>query len=118
MVDKNGKKFVCSKFTGKYPTIRINADKPVTAAKPKCNKYGLSAEILRQILIDQKNKCSICERIEYLTLDHNHLTNKARGYLCRTCNTLLSGFNRPVWRERAEKYLKNPPAAKYYNLSE
>lgn len=113
-VTKECEKVKCPYFTGNYPTVRIKPDKRIITPKPKSRKYGLSIKELCKLLKNQDDKCAICNRKEYLTLDHNHLTNKARGYLCRTCNTLLSGFDRPVWREQAEKYLDNPPAKLFY----
>lgn len=58
----------------------------------------------------QGGRCAICGRKLYLVLDHDHRTNKARGYLCRGCNTKLSGFDNPVFVAQANEYLKNPPA--------
>jgi hypothetical protein len=33
------------------------------------------------------NHCDCCHKIKKLTLDHNHLSGKFRGWLCRGCNT-------------------------------
>jgi len=45
-------------------------------------------------------------------LDHNHETNKARGYLCRSCNVRIAGIEDAVFSKQALKYLKNPPVKK------
>lgn len=58
----------------------------------------------------QGGRCAICGRKLFLVLDHNHKTGQARGYLCRGCNTKLSGFDNPVFVAQATEYLKNPPA--------
>lgn len=81
---------------------------------PKSSKYGLSAKILQKLFIQQKYECAICRRKKTLVLDHDHKTNKARGYLCYTCNTRLSGLDNEKFKIAAEKYLKNPPAQKFY----
>ena len=115
MIDKDGKTFTCPKFTGNYATVRIPLDKHDPTPRPIKAKYGLSAESLRKLLIKQGYKCAICDKKKRLHLDHNHDNQRARGYLCGTCNTLLSGFDRPIWREQAEEYLNNPPAEPFYD---
>jgi hypothetical protein len=35
------------------------------------------------------SKCSICHREAQLCLDHDHVTGKFRGYICRDCNMAL-----------------------------
>jgi hypothetical protein len=37
--------------------------------------------------IDQP--CSICESVESLVLDHDHKTEKFRGWICDNCNKML-----------------------------
>lgn len=58
----------------------------------------------------QAKRCAICARIRFLVLDHDHKTNKARGYLCRGCNTKLAGLDDIDFMRRAKDYLDNPPA--------
>lgn len=58
----------------------------------------------------QAGRCAICNRIRFLVLDHDHKTGKARGYLCRGCNTKLAGIDDIDFMERAREYLDNPPA--------
>ena len=36
--------------------------------------------------------CEICHRSSPLVADHDHQTNKFRGWLCRTCNMGLGMF--------------------------
>jgi hypothetical protein len=42
-------------------------------------------------LLEQENKCAICEEIFIKTphIDHDHVTNQFRGLLCRACNHML-----------------------------
>ena len=66
------------------------------------------------------HKCPICQRTSEEVLgeggkksgewccDHNHKTNKFRGWLCHSCNRALGNFVDDIDRlERAIKYLKN-----------
>lgn len=73
-------------------------------------RYGLAIKQQAELYKQQGKRCAICSRIRFLVLDHDHKTNKARGYLCRGCNTKLSGFDNPVFAGRAREYLDNPPA--------
>ena len=52
-------------------------------------KYGLTTDEYNQMFIDSDNRCSICKMEEEnrtLSVDHNHITGKVRGLLCRKCN--------------------------------
>jgi hypothetical protein len=49
------------------------------------------------MILDQKGKCASCGDVfnnsKNTCVDHNHITGKIRGILCRTCNLALSHFN-------------------------
>ena len=60
-------------------------------ASGSCSKYG-SADYLTRILESQGGAiCAICQRPEAevngLSVDHDHGSNRARGFLCSNCNT-------------------------------
>ena len=81
-------------------------------AKKYC-KYGLSPAQQQKLLSQQNNRCAICrDEMEEPQLDHNHETNKARGYLCRSYNVRIAGIEDAVFSKQALKYLKNPPVKK------
>lgn len=72
-------------------------------------RYGLTIKQQAKLYKQQHKRCGICNRILFLVLDHDHDTKQARGYLCRGCNTKLSGFDNPIFADKARKYLDNPP---------
>lgn len=55
--------------------------------------YGISLDDFHRMLDNQNNKCLICHRDFNIRLrpyvDHNHITGKIRGVLCRRCNQVL-----------------------------
>jgi Recombination endonuclease VII len=54
------------------------------------NYYGLTTEEFSSMVLEQNNKCKICEcEMKSTQIDHNHSTGKVRGLLCRNCNTSL-----------------------------
>ena len=60
-------------------------------ASGSCSKYG-SVDYLTRILESQGGAiCAICQRPEAevngLSVDHDHGSNRARGFLCNNCNT-------------------------------
>lgn len=64
-------------------------------------RYGLSPEDHHKLLDKQNGVCAICKKPETkivngklipLSVDHDHVTGKVRGLLCRTCNNALGQF--------------------------
>lgn len=67
----------------------------------RCRTYGLTKEQFLTELEKREGHCDICGREQLprrdgslpdLVLDHDHATNRFRGFLCRGCNTALGGF--------------------------
>lgn len=60
-------------------------------------KYGISYQQKQEMILAQNHKCLCCgEALEKLPsncihVDHDHITGKIRGILCRRCNAAL-GF--------------------------
>ena len=58
-----------------------------------CKKYGLTLEEYRALYEACQGKCLICqEQPEKLCVDHDHVTGKVRGMLCKECNSGLGFF--------------------------
>jgi hypothetical protein len=55
-------------------------------------RYGITKENYQKMVIEQKNKCLICEEEKPLVIDHCHNSNKVRGLLCHSCNKGLGCF--------------------------
>ena len=62
------------------------------------SRYGLTQEEIQRFSLAQRGVCDICgnpETMKYqgivklLSIDHNHITNKVRGILCQSCNSML-----------------------------
>ena len=80
--------------------------KAVRSAIYRTRKYGVSPEKQRQMLDMQGGNCAICVTRKAVCLDHCHSTGRARGWLCRDCNTLLRALDTWPHRDRAESYLR------------
>ncbi len=75
-------------------------------------KFGITKEKFLQMLDDQKNSCAICTTAftesRNTCVDHDHLTDKVRGILCRKCNLAIGLLgDSPVVIQRAANYLVN-----------
>jgi len=62
------------------------------------SRYGLTKEEIQIFSMAQRGVCDICGKpetmkyqgiVKLLSIDHNHLTNKVRGVLCQSCNSVL-----------------------------
>ena len=68
------------------------------------SNYGITLDQYNEILKSQNGVCAICKQTEeyirynslsgkpWLSVDHNHVTNKNRGLLCNQCNRALGMF--------------------------
>lgn len=75
-------------------------------------KYGLTPEEFGAIMEKQQGLCDICTRPLRdgkggMTIDHNHITQKRRGFLCSQCNTILGmAMDDPAVLDSAIEYLR------------
>lgn len=73
-------------------------------------KFGLFPEVIDKLLVEQGYKCAICLKVpenKHLSLDHNHVTNKVRQFLCDKCNKAIGLFqDSELLIEAALNYLR------------
>ena len=58
------------------------------------NRYGIDSHEYNKLLKLQGNACAICREsnsVKPLCVDHDHVTGKVRGLLCKPCNFII-GF--------------------------
>ena len=75
--------------------------------------YGITAKQFYILLEAQDGKCAIC-RMQFSrwgrnipNIDHDHITGRVRGLLCRKCNTGLGFFkDNPDFLKMAAHYLR------------
>ena len=57
-------------------------------------RYGITIEQYDKRLVEQGHGCAICGKPPHdrfcLSVDHNHVTCKARGLLCQRCNVAIA----------------------------
>ncbi len=75
-------------------------------------KYGMSMEEYNELLKKQKNRCAICgsvfENQFHTHVDHDHKTDRIRGFLCNMCNQALGYFKENTYiLVKAIKFLYN-----------
>jgi ribosomal protein L40E len=71
-------------------------------------RYRLTEVEYLQLVESQNNQCKICRSVltKEVIVDHNHITGKIRGLLCRKCNFALGLFkDDPAILQRAHDYL-------------
>lgn len=58
------------------------------------NEYGITVKDYDTMLQTQNNRCAICYKSSNtLCVDHNHVTGKVRGLLCKKCNIGIGCLN-------------------------
>jgi len=68
--------------------------------------YGLSAPDYEAMVKEQGGCCALCGKRKKLCVDHNHITGKVRGLLCKPCNVMLGRFNDdPTMFQKVINYL-------------
>jgi len=79
------------------------------------NLYGLSIEEFNEMKYMQGNSCKICKTHENnlkrkLFVDHCHETEKVRGLLCQSCNTMIGNAKDNILvLQSAINYLSSNP---------
>ena len=76
------------------------------------SKYNLTPDQLVEMEVSQDGACAICkEKPHRLFVDHDHKTDRIRGLLCHTCNSML-GFAKdlPDRLRHAADYLEKTNA--------
>jgi hypothetical protein len=79
----------------------------------RLHRYGLSYEEFLALLEKQDHKCAICgvqmeQKERDANVDHDHVTKKVRGLLCRLCNVGVGHFRDDVeLLLKAAAYLEN-----------
>ena len=74
-------------------------------------KYGITAQDLDRLLLDQTGCCAICDQhLYHLRIDHCHTTNLVRGLLCPACNRTLCAIDTDGLLARLTGYAADPPA--------
>lgn len=66
-------------------------------------RYGITLEQYDEMMLKQNGVCAICQQHETmknskgivcnLSVDHDHITGRVRGLLCRNCNIGLGCFS-------------------------
>jgi hypothetical protein len=79
------------------------------------SRYGITVEQSAALFVGQGSVCAICKTETPPNngwhVDHDHLTNKVRGVLCRHCNLGIGYFKDDTgFLANAISYLQNPPA--------
>lgn len=80
----------------------------IQRVKQHIRAYGITVEYYVQLLAKQNSRCAICLKRDSvrLSVDHDHVTGRVRGLLCRRCNRAIGGLNDdPVLVQAALYYL-------------
>lgn len=73
--------------------IRRVAYRKRALALQRFHKYGLTQEAFEVLLYKQGGVCAICKKPDWGLrgphVDHDHVTGRVRGILCKSCNVAL-----------------------------
>lgn len=107
--------FKFGKYASERPPARCKKCRSkANHAKDIKARFNITPEAYQMLLDHQGGLCAICRRpskVRRLAVDHDHVTGKVRGLLCRHCNYELLGWAKddPAVFKRAIEYLACPP---------
>ena len=117
---------VCKKCGGEKPLLDFPINNTLASGilrKHTCNSCRNHQSKVRQRLHKEnirpdKGVCPICKKTTTkLVLDHNHETDKFRGWLCNDCNNALGKFGDDVrMLQNAIEYLSEEQTTMYRPL--
>lgn len=107
-----GRSTKCYNWCGKTRQTAERRKQIMFACKMR-HKYGIGPEERNAIEVSQNGLCAICRTKRELVVDHDHLTGKVRGLLCKKCNWMI-GFaeDSTTTLERGMAYLKKHSKSK------
>jgi protein-arginine kinase activator protein McsA len=79
---------------------------PDNKSRAIMQRYGLSKRGYLELIDSTNGKCPICNRHPATVVDHDHRTNKVRGFICQHCNTALNLIEDRKALDRAILYLE------------
>ena len=85
-----------------------NAKVTTSNGRARLRRYKLTTDKYEAMFEAQDGRCAICRKefIEMPHIDHDHITGKVRGILCRKCNYALGLIgDSPVLAMELAKYL-------------
>jgi hypothetical protein len=100
----------------KWREVNLEVHRAMIRANSRKHSTGVDALTFAAMLDMQKGKCAVCGCDvdgNNAHADHDHLTKRPRGVLCRTCNTvegmlLKKGLKPEVFGALLQRYLDNP----------
>jgi hypothetical protein len=107
---------VCESCGQSYETTqpkqrRCPTCRPTFLAHARLNKYGISQPEVDWLFATQDGLCALCLDAQATAVDHDHITGRVRGLLCRPCNGALEAIEDPAWRARLAAYLATDHAS-------
>lgn len=78
---------------------------PNNASREIMKRYNLNNDEYKSLVKLAWNKCCICMKNKPSVVDHCHITNKVRWFICQWCNMALHLVENKIALLRAFKYL-------------
>lgn len=101
--DKNNERHIyCKACKKQYDAERKERYADTTMNSYYLRTYGISLNEYNDMLVKQNYVCLICsnqettkhgDKVIKLSVDHNHITGKVRGLLCKKCNAAIAMYN-------------------------
>jgi hypothetical protein len=99
-----GEKFIKESYTQKW--CRTCA--PDEKARAILRRYRLNRKEYLDLINIDNGLCPICKRNKASVVDHDHKTDRVRGFICQHCNSALNLVENKDALIRAIEYLKEP----------
>lgn len=79
---------------------------PNNKARAIIQRYKINNKEYLDLINEANGECPICMKNKATVVDHDHKTDKVRGFICQHCNTALNLVENEEALERAILYIR------------
>lgn len=93
-------------YTRRWASKNTDRNRPLAYRKWELKTYyGMTVEDYDRLFKSCGGRCCLCQVETKLAVDHDHVTGRVRGLLCRKCNLALGHYEQMANNPKLKEYL-------------